>query len=71
MIGLSGALFVALQISAAPTLVIRAPGGTMRVPTVASANGPMLRAESLAPAIPIRVTHDSSSWYTLVMSSTS
>jgi N-acetylmuramoyl-L-alanine amidase len=56
---------VALQIAAAPTLVIRAPNGSVRVPTVASAAGPMLRAESLAPAIPIRVVHDSSSWYTL------
>ncbi len=60
------ALLGALQIAAAsPALVVRDGQHTVRVPLVASANGPLLRVESLASMLQIAVHHDSSSYYTI------
>lgn len=65
-----GALFAALQIAAAApaapaALVISDGQHAVRVPLVASANGPLLRVESLDPMLPVSVHHDSSSYYTI------
>jgi N-acetylmuramoyl-L-alanine amidase len=57
---------VALQLAAAaPPLVVSDGHKSVRVATVASANGPMLRADALAPMLPIDVRHDSASAYTI------
>ncbi|MEO7082785.1 MAG: N-acetylmuramoyl-L-alanine amidase [Gemmatimonadaceae bacterium] len=61
-------LGVAFQLATgAPTtsLVMRDATHSVRVPLVASADGPMLRPESLAPMLQISVRHDSASSYTL------
>jgi N-acetylmuramoyl-L-alanine amidase len=61
-------LGVALQVSAAAppaSLVMRDATHSVRVPLVASPDGPMLRPESMAPMLPITVRHDSASAYTL------
>ena len=61
-----GAVFAVFQIAAAtPTLVVRDGQQSVRVPLVASANGPLLRVESLEPMLPVAVHHDSSSFYTI------
>lgn len=58
--------FVALQLAAAsPPLVLRDGQRSVRVPTVASVNGPMLRADALAAMLPVGVRHDSGSAYTI------
>src|SRR5437762_3136159 len=58
--------FVALQIAgAAPALVLTDGHRVVRVQTVATAKGPMLRADALAPMLPIDVRHDSASSYTI------
>jgi N-acetylmuramoyl-L-alanine amidase len=58
--------FVALQLAAAsPPLVLRDGQRSVRVPTVASVNGPMLRADALAAMLPVNVRHDSASAYTI------
>lgn len=60
------AFAVAFQIAAAsPALVVRDRDRSVRVPTVASADGPMLRPESLAPMLPIEVHRAAGSTYTL------
>ncbi|HVX38003.1 MAG TPA: N-acetylmuramoyl-L-alanine amidase [Gemmatimonadaceae bacterium] len=60
-----GAL-VALQIAAvARPLVIRDADHAVRVPTVASSAGPMVSAVRLGAVLPLRVHHDSASYYTL------
>jgi N-acetylmuramoyl-L-alanine amidase len=67
MIG-SVLLAAALQLSAAvppASLVMRDATHSVRVPLVASADGPMLRPESLSPMLPITLHHDSASAYTL------
>src|SRR5450755_202153 len=60
-------LFASFQLAAAAptTLVMRDANHSVRVPLVASADGPMLRPESLAPMLPITVRHDSASSYSL------
>ena len=61
-----GALLGAFQIAAAtPALVVRDGEHAERVPLVASANGPLLRPESLGPMLPVAVHHDSTSFYTI------
>jgi len=58
--------FVALQLAAAaPPLTMSDGQRSVRVATVASTKGPMLRADALAAMIPIDVRHDSTSYYTL------
>jgi N-acetylmuramoyl-L-alanine amidase len=58
--------FVALQLAAAsPPLVLRDGQHSVRVPTVASVSGPMVRADALTAMLPITVRHDSASAYTL------
>lgn len=57
---------IALQIAAAsPALVVRDRDHVVRVPTVATADGPMLRPELLAPMLPIEVHRVAGSAYTL------
>ena len=57
---------VAMQLAAAaPPLMVSDGHKSVRVATVASANGPMLRADALAPMLPIDVRHDSASSYTI------
>jgi N-acetylmuramoyl-L-alanine amidase len=59
-------LGLALQVAAAsPTLVVRDARQALRVPTTATAAGPMLRPEALRPLIAIDVKRDSIFWYTL------
>jgi N-acetylmuramoyl-L-alanine amidase len=50
--------------AAAPSLIIRDARHTVRVPTVASSNGPLVRLAALSPMLRLSVHHDSSSWYT-------
>jgi SsrA-binding protein len=62
------ALGLALQVaagSAAQTLVVRDARQSLRVPTISTENGPMLRPEALRPLIAIDVKRDSMFWYTL------
>jgi len=58
--------FVALQLAAgSPPLVLRDGQRSVRVATVGTVNGPMLRADALGAMLPIQVRHDSASAYTL------
>jgi len=57
--------FIALQLAAATSLVMSDGHRSVRVATVATSNGPMLRADALAPMLPIDVRHDSASSYTI------
>ena len=58
--------FIALQLAAAaPPLTMSDGQRSVRVATVASPKGPMLRADALAAMIPIDIRHDSASSYTL------
>ena len=62
------ALGLALQLaagSASQTLVVRDARQSLRVPTISTENGPMLRPEALRPLIAIDVKRDSTFWYTL------
>jgi N-acetylmuramoyl-L-alanine amidase len=61
------ASFVAAMqlVAATQALVVRERDRVVRVPTVASAAGPMLRVESLAPMIPVEVHRAAASTYTL------
>jgi N-acetylmuramoyl-L-alanine amidase len=59
------ALGLALQTSAARSLVVRDNQRSVRVATVSSANGPLVSTTALAKLIPLRITHDSANWYTL------
>ncbi len=63
MIGLALAAFQLAQ--AAPALVVRDAHRSIRVATVATAAGPMLRPDGLAPILPVSVHHDSAAWYSL------
>lgn len=65
MIGALGVLSVALQIAAARPLVVRSGQQLTRIPTVSTANGPMLRLGALGDVIPLTVHRDSASWYTI------
>ncbi|HSQ31938.1 MAG TPA: N-acetylmuramoyl-L-alanine amidase [Gemmatimonadaceae bacterium] len=56
---------VALQIAAAPPLVIRDARRAVRVLTMASASGAMVRLDALQPMLPVNVSHDSLAWYTV------
>lgn len=59
-------VLVALQIAASvPALVVRGPDRTVKVPIVASAEGPMLRPESLSEMLPIEVHRDAGTAYTI------
>ena len=56
----------AMQLVAGSTsLLIRDARHAVRIPIVSTVNGPMLRAESLEPMLPIDVHHDSAASYTL------
>lgn len=64
----SRAALVALQLfqqGSPRSLVVKTPNETVRVPVVATANGPMVDVSSLARVMPIHVTRDSASWYTI------
>jgi N-acetylmuramoyl-L-alanine amidase len=56
---------VALQIAAAPPLVLRDARHAVRVPTAWSASGAMVRLDALQPMLPVNVSHDSLAWYTV------
>ena len=59
-------VLVALQIAASvPALVVRGPDRTVKVPIIASAEGPMLRPESLSEMLPIEVHRDAGTAYTI------
>lgn len=53
------------QLAAASPLVVKTPTETVRIATVATANGPMVSTDALKRVIPIRVSRDSASWYTV------
>ena len=55
----------AFQIAAATPLVVRDARRAIRVPTTAATSGPMVRLDALQPMLPVTVTHDSASWYTV------
>jgi N-acetylmuramoyl-L-alanine amidase len=60
------ALGIALQLAAAtPALVIRDRDRVVRIPTVASADGPMVRPESLGPTLPIEIHRIAGTAYAL------
>jgi N-acetylmuramoyl-L-alanine amidase len=60
------ALGLALQVAAgSQALVVRDARQSLRVPTTATASGPMVRPEALLPLITIDVKRDSMFWYTL------
>ena len=57
---------IAMQVAAAtPPLTVSDGHRSVRVSTVASSKGPMLRADALATMMPIDVRHDSASAYTV------
>lgn len=56
---------VALQIAAAPPLVVRDARRAVRVPTAWSTSGAMVRLDALQPMLPVNVSHDSLAWYTV------
>ncbi len=62
MIGLALAAF---QLAQAAPLVVRDAHRTIRVATVKTAAGSMLRPDGLAPILPVLVYHDSAAWYSL------
>ncbi len=65
MIGAVLALpLIICQLAAAP-LVVRDAHRTVRIPTVASAAGVMVRPDALAGMLPITVRHDSAAYYTI------
>lgn len=53
------------QVAAAMPLVVKTPTETVRIPTIVGAAGPMVSAEALKRVMPIRVSRDSASWYTV------
>jgi N-acetylmuramoyl-L-alanine amidase len=54
-----------LQLAAARPLMVKTPTQVVRIPTIATAGGPMVSAEALKRVMPIRVSRDSASWYTV------
>jgi N-acetylmuramoyl-L-alanine amidase len=62
------AWLLAVQLAAvqatAPALVIRDARRVTRVPTVASAHGPLVKLSALSPMLELSLHHDSTSWYT-------
>ena len=68
------AAFVAFQLAAATSpssLVIRDQQRQTRIPVVASATGPMIRADALAQTLPIEIRRGGGSSYTLEVWGTS
>jgi N-acetylmuramoyl-L-alanine amidase len=59
------ATLAAFQLAAATVLVVKTPSDVVRIPATSTANGPMVSADALKRVMPIRVTRDSSSWYTI------
>ena len=55
------------QIGAAMPLVVKTPTETVRIPTIATATGPMVSVDALKRVMPIHVSRDSASWYTVEM----
>ena len=60
MIGVALLPVVVAQLAAAAPLVVRDANRTVRVPTVSTAAGVMLRPDALAGMLPVTVHHDSS-----------
>ena len=65
MLALGLALQLAMGPTSSQTLVVRDARQSLRVPTTATQNGPMVRPEALRPLIAIDVKRDSMFWYTL------
>lgn len=59
------AALAAFQLAAATALVVKTPADVVRIPTISTATGPMISADALKRVMPIHVTRDSSSWYTI------
>jgi N-acetylmuramoyl-L-alanine amidase len=57
------AAFAAFQLATA--LVIKTPTDVVRIPATTTSDGPMISADALKRVMPIHVTRDSSSWYTI------
>lgn len=55
----------AFQVAAATPLIVRDARRVVRVPTTAAASGRMVRLDALQPILPVNVSHDSASWYTI------
>jgi N-acetylmuramoyl-L-alanine amidase len=57
------ASFAAFQLASA--LVVKTPTDVVRISATSTANGPMVSADALKRVMPIHITRDSSSWYTI------
>ncbi|HEY4307782.1 MAG TPA: N-acetylmuramoyl-L-alanine amidase [Gemmatimonadaceae bacterium] len=57
--------FAAFQLAAATALVVKTPNDVVRIAATSTSNGPMISADALKRVMPIHVTRDSSSWYTI------
>lgn len=55
----------AFQVAAATPLVVRDARRVVRIPTIAATGGPLVRLDALRPMLPVTVSHDSASWYTV------
>jgi N-acetylmuramoyl-L-alanine amidase len=67
-------LLLALQLAAAPTstsITVRSATATVRVPLVARPAGPVLRPQSLAPAVPVAVSSDGRGHFRLIVAGVS
>jgi N-acetylmuramoyl-L-alanine amidase len=61
-----GIALVAFQLAqAVPGFVVRDAHRSIRVATAASADGPMVRPDAMAPLVPVAVRHDSAAWYSI------
>ncbi len=65
MIGVFVAAFQLAQSAPGAALVVRDAHRSIRVATIATASGRMLRPDGLAPLLPVSVRHDSAAWYSL------
>jgi N-acetylmuramoyl-L-alanine amidase len=59
------ATIAAFQLASATALVVKTPTDIVRIQAVSTANGPMVSADALKRVMPIHVTRDSSSWFTI------
>src|ERR1700754_1413011 len=59
------AAFAAFQLAAATALVVKTPNDVVRIASTSTTNGPMISADALKRVMPIHITRDSSSWYTI------
>src|SRR5262249_54553403 len=59
------AALAAFQLASATALVVKTPTDVVRIQATSTANGPMISADALKRVMPIHVTRDSSSWFTI------